>query len=621
MTHNHVEDMICMLSQGNEINLAVEESRRVVATRSLERGDIIGPATGIPIEAVIDPVHVLQDEVGRTILECCRWPSKKDFLQNFANTSVGIETDEAMIKRQLEEMAFWITLAGMANDAYLRTEGGEPKRKKRRMDEKNGADNDNGGRRAIDYSDNPKCRQIHDAYLLSLPREGPDPCCWTYSNRAQLLFGTPLFDQISNTYQRTKEQYEQISEALRACDGERLFNGSIPPFSIDGRGVFPSVLWARSMHQSRSFPRSLVDEEGVWWMGRKGIVPNHSTNNQPDTSTTTESPLFKQVVGVPIEEIHDDSKHENNDGVDSATTTIVSYRLGGFSAPIIRISERSKRHQEADNHNVHQHPPPGYTLGIMLPLFDMLDHKPGHAVQWESAITITSDEQQQQSIRFRCCDPQKQGETIYNNYGPKGNSELLSTYGFAVKNNILDSVDGIMLGIKVPVSTDSIDSQQQQVFNAQMSFLKENNVSHRFDTKGGVILLGPFSLYRKGLQDATSCKNDDFADNDLTGVIPNDLYQALGVIGLETLEEGPVMSLDEMEMFHAVLKKKLDGFDHLTGSETTVTQTKIEEDVFTETERARKQSAEAYKDGQRALLCLAIQEIESLMIPHDEDVE
>lgn len=603
----HVEDMICMLSQGNEINLAVEESRRVVATRSLERGDIIGPATGIPIEAVIDPVRVLQDEVGQTILKCFERPNinTEDLLQKFANTSAGIENDAARIKRQVEEMTFWIAIADMASKAFLRTEGDGPKCKRRRIDGKNSDDNNKGDCRAVDYSDNPKCQEIHDAYLLSLPREGPDPCCWTYSNRVKLLFGTPLFDQISNTYQRTKEQYEHISEALRECDGERLFNGPIPPFSIDGRGVFPSVLWARSMHQSRSFPRSLVDEEGVWWMGRKDIVANQSNNNQPDTTTTTQSPLFEKVEDEQIE-IHDD---------DSATTTIVSYSMGGLRAPIIRISERSK------NHNVPQQPPPGFTLGIMLPLFDMLDHKPGHAVQWESAITITSDEQRRQSIRFRCCNPQRQGEAIYNNYGPKGNSELLSTYGFAVQDNKLDSVDGIMLGIEVPISTDSIDTKQHQVFNAQMTFLKENNVSHCFDTKGRVILLGPFSLHRQRLQDANRCESNDFADNSLTGVIPIDLYQALGIIGLETVKEGPVMSLDEMEMFHDVLKKKLDGFNEPNASDEADIQTKIGEEVITEAEMVCKQSVEAYKDGQRALLCLAIQEIENLMLPHDEDIK
>ena len=95
----------------------------------------------------------------------------------------------------------------------------------------------------------------------------------------------------------------------------------------------------------------------------------------------------------------------------------------------------------------------------------MLDHRPGHAVQWELAVTTGSDAERRQCIRFRSVGPIERGETICNNYGPKGSSELLVTYGFATRENALDSVDGIMLGIDAPAPADSpVDGERSRLF-------------------------------------------------------------------------------------------------------------------------------------------------------------
>ena len=164
----------------------------------------------------------------------------------------------------------------------------------------------------------------------------------------------------------------------------------------------------------------------------------------------------------------------------------------------------------------------------------------------------------------------------------------------------MDSVEGIVLGISLP---NSKDEQETSRYQAQVDLVKEYDMSHRIDKdKGefGVLFLGPFSLHRKLPSSKDDDKDDDIADSEggseEGGVIPDELYRALSIIGLEDVEEGPMVSIDEMEILKEVLTKKLQGFG---------------------TSGKSDESVEAYKDGQRELLQLALAELGSLMIGND----
>lgn len=74
---------------------------------------------------------------------------------------------------------------------------------------------------------------------------------------------------------------------------------------------------------------------------------------------------------------------------------------------------------------------------MLLPVVDLLNHNPKAKAEW-------------------CCvdgeflfqsDGVSKGEEIFNNYGQKGNEELLLAYGFAIENNTADSA---ALKIKIP---------------------------------------------------------------------------------------------------------------------------------------------------------------------------
>ena len=430
----------------------------------------------------------------------------------------------------------------------------------------------------------PTQQQVHDAYLLSLPREGPDPCCWLKEERDTLLNGTPLSTQIDTTLKQIQEEYNQVASGLED-------NINLPPFSINGQGTFPSVLWARSMHISRSFPRSLIDEEGVWWQGRKRY-------QHP-------SELERDISG-------DNSATELSDN----STTVLSVRLGGYRAPIITTQqldqskeEESKPPPQPSAEESKQYTP-GSTLGILIPLMDMIDHKNAHPVQWESVYNPTT---QARSIRFRSCVEVEEGDELYNNYGPKGNLELLATYGFAISNNVLDSVEGIVLGISIP---NPNDEQETSRYQAQVEIVKEYDLPHRIDeNKGecGVFFLGPFSLHRK-FSSSVDGAEENIADIEGgVSVIPDELYRALSIIGLDSVEEGPMVSIDEMEILKEVLTEKLQGFGTLMGGKSS-SNTSTSADHLMRTE-----SVEAYKDGQRQLLQLALAELDSLMLGNDDD--
>ncbi|KAK9458034.1 hypothetical protein V1511DRAFT_491542 [Dipodascopsis uninucleata] len=67
---------------------------------------------------------------------------------------------------------------------------------------------------------------------------------------------------------------------------------------------------------------------------------------------------------------------------------------------------------------------------ILVPLIDTLNHYPRTSVEWhvdEHGFSLLEG-------------PLTSGSEVMNNYGPKGNEELLMGYGFCIKNNEFDSV-------------------------------------------------------------------------------------------------------------------------------------------------------------------------------------
>lgn len=76
---------------------------------------------------------------------------------------------------------------------------------------------------------------------------------------------------------------------------------------------------------------------------------------------------------------------------------------------------------------------------VLLPLVDLLNHNPASEVFWSVEKDLFVFESKSQL---------KKGHQLFNNYGQKGNEELLLAYGFCIEKNEADSV---ALKVKVPV--------------------------------------------------------------------------------------------------------------------------------------------------------------------------
>ena len=87
-----------------------------------------------------------------------------------------------------------------------------------------------------------------------------------------------------------------------------------------------------------------------------------------------------------------------------------------------------------------------------------------------------------------------------------------------------------------------------------------------------------------------------------------ELLLALQIIGMDDPEEGPMISLDEVDMLRATLAKRLDA---LLPSEA---------DDGTAPPETREGSVAAYRDGQRRVLRAALEEVD-LMLAGAEDGE
>lgn len=551
-------------NDSNDTNITTS-SRSIIASRPLCPGQVIGPTRGIPSECVLDPVNLLKHHpLGQRVLA----------VSGSDDETRSRGGDEKVWLR--DKMAFWIVLAAMAMEADTSNseDHDEAPKKKRRLDEVS------------------KKQRVADAYLNSLPREGPDPCSWHVTDRSRLLRGTPLFKQVENALWIVREEYHRVLDLLQKDHICKMQEQSLPPFDIDGRGLFPSVLWARSMHISRSFPRSLIDEEGIWWVGEKSYVPPASASASADQQHS-EAEINKEVTNG---------------------SKILNVTIGGFSPPVIKLQssdlEPESSPTPSSNANTRL---PGSDLGIMLPLYDLLDHKPGHAVQWESEINAHNNSIR---IRFRSVYSVAKGETIHNNYGDvKSNAELLSTYGFAVEENLMDKVEGIVLGLGVPTlnekrseDTETEFTTKKKLQEARMEIIKEHNIPHRFEKDGAVLLLGPFSLGWKPPDAVDHTKEDNYSHNpsESEGIIPQSLYQALGLIGMEDPEEGPVVSEDEIEMLKEVLTGKLNNFEQ--------TSVMPQEDTVY---HQRQKFVDAYKSNQKRLLRAALNEL----MPTEENDE
>ena len=222
-------------------------------------------------------------------------------------------------------------------------------------------------------------------------------------------------------------------------------------------------------------------------------------------------------------------------------------------------------------------------------MYDMSDHRVGQRIGWEAGGGC---------VRFRCRADVSKGDPLYNNYGGKGNQELLFTYGFAVRDNPLDAVEGIVVGCAADADAGLSAGRRR--------LLEEHHVPFTTRVTDGALLIGPFDLRRPlptGADEAVSKEvvEVEAVDEEEKSFLPADLMYALQVIGMENVEEGPVLSLDELDLLLATLQARLGALAPAEGADTAAV------------EGTRAGFIGAYRDGQRRVLRAAIEEVRALM--------
>jgi len=73
----------------------------------------------------------------------------------------------------------------------------------------------------------------------------------------------------------------------------------------------------------------------------------------------------------------------------------------------------------------------GKAQSVLLPLFDLLNHRAGQNVTW------TADDR---GVRFQIGERLKLGDEVFNDYGARSNEDLLFAHGFCLRDNPMDAV-------------------------------------------------------------------------------------------------------------------------------------------------------------------------------------
>ncbi|CAE8600229.1 unnamed protein product, partial [Polarella glacialis] len=182
----------------------------------------------------------------------------------------------------------------------------------------------------------------------------------------------------------------------------------------------------------------------------------------------------------------------------------------------------------------------------LLPLLDMLNHRPGHQLAWEASAG---------QVVFRAVREIPPGQEVFTNYGgQKSNEDLLFFYGFAELDAEVsyDVVSGFVISCGVaPSDTSALENlaARHQKLASERVPCKLEGIENR-----GVLTLGPFSL-----------------DPAASALLPPALLQGLRLLtgdddeelatssndAVKIKEQDPMLSMEAIGLLHASLRASL----------------------------------------------------------------
>ncbi|GAD94457.1 SET domain protein [Paecilomyces variotii No. 5] len=97
---------------------------------------------------------------------------------------------------------------------------------------------------------------------------------------------------------------------------------------------------------------------------------------------------------------------------------------------------------------------PEETISVLLPLIDVTNHRPLARVEWQAG---------NEKIGLAVMEDTAAGREIGNNYGPRGNEQLMMNYGFCISENLCDYR---VVSLRAPPGSPLYEAkiQQKQAF-------------------------------------------------------------------------------------------------------------------------------------------------------------
>ena len=255
------------------------------------------------------------------------------------------------------------------------------------------------------------------------------------------------------------------------------------------------------------------------------------------------------------------------------------------------------------------------SLGVMLPLFDLLNHSYSTDIDWEGGTSS--------GVSFHCGVNSAgiaAGEEVFNNYGNKGNEQLMLAHGFCIQDNVHDSY-GLKLLARMPVDDGSIDG--------------DGDGGSGSGSSGGVVCVGVFWIFRSDNPDVMEQRIEQ---------IPSTLWRAIGDAvgylhesdgakgsGEESGEESGevpavVVACEDVEMLLQTLQGRLVPFTKTKDVDVgLIVGSKEAKEVLNGdggedgVVKARRRFVAMYRDGQRRVLEDVIQVLKSMLGVDDEE--
>ena len=271
-------------------------------------------------------------------------------------------------------------------------------------------------------------------YLQSLPQNSSLPISWPtqLTDSPTSLQGTNLGTSLIQYRALLYTTYPALVALIRAK----------APLLIPTTYDTHDIEWAHDNYLSRRFPRRL------------SVEPDNSSSSSSSSNSSNSN--------------SNSSNSSNSSSSNSNSNSSSKFYHNQHSLKFTVASTCSSLHGE---------------LGVMLPLFDLFNHSQGTDIDWTGT---------KNGVSFHCGHSSlgiDQGAEIFNNYGNKGNEELMMSHGFALANNLYDA-HRLSLTVLRPASVGN--SKTSSVAATALTALTESEESRPMEA----VSVGTFCLYR-----------------------------------------------------------------------------------------------------------------------------